>query len=66
MRAYDYTPEENAKIVKDQVHTWLENLKKPKQPEFPSTKEEINKAWKMVKTLDNPLVLIGDYERQII
>ena len=35
------------------------------QPEFPITKEEINKAWKMVKTLDNPPVLIGDYERQI-
>ena len=65
-RAYDYTPEENEEIVKDQGHTWLENLKKPKQPDFPSTKEEVDKAWKIVKTLNNPPVLIGNYERQII
>ena len=42
------------------------SLKRPKQPEFPSTKEEVDKAWKMVDNLNNPPVLIGDYERQII
>ena len=29
-------------------------------------KEEVDKAWKIMNTLNNPPVLIGDYERQII
>ena len=42
-------------------------MKRPKQqPEFPSTEEEVDKAWKMVNNLNNLPVLIGDYERQII
>ena len=66
-RAYDLTPEELEKTVQDKNKAFFESIKLARvpQPEFPNTKEEINKAWKMVKTLDNPLVLIGDYERQI-
>ena len=35
------------------------------KPQFPSTEEEIDMAWKMVNTLDNPPKLTPDYERQI-
>ena len=53
-------------IVRDQVKAFFEKRKQPKQPEFPSTPQEVDKAWKMVDNLNNPPVLIGDYERQII
>ena len=65
--AYDLTPEELSKAVQDDTKNFFEIMKRARvpQPQFPSTKEEVDKAWKMVKTLDNPPVLIGDYERQI-
>ena len=65
-RAYDLTPEELEKVVEDEKKPFFISLKRPKQPEFPGTKEEVDKAWKMVDNLNNPPVLIGDYERQII
>ena len=35
------------------------------KPQFPSTKEEVDRAWKLVNTLDNPPKLTSDYNRQI-
>ena len=53
------------KAVQDQIKGFFERMKQARvpQPEFPSTKEEVDKAWKMVNTLNNLPVLIGDYER---
>jgi hypothetical protein len=65
-RAYDLTPKELEKAVEDEKKTFFASLKRPKQPEFPSTPQEVEKALKMVDNLNNPPVLIGDYERQII
>ena len=65
-RAYDLTPKELEKAVEDEKKAFFASLKRPKQPEFPSTPQEVEKALKMVDNLNNPPVLIGDYERQII
>ena len=42
----------------------MKAAKVPK-PQFPSTEEEVNQAWKMVENLNNPPKLTPDYERQI-
>ena len=42
----------------------MKAAKVPK-PQFPSTPEEIDRAWKMVNNLDNPPKLTPDYDRQI-
>ena len=42
----------------------MKAAKVPK-PQFPSTEEEINKAWKMVENLNDSPKLTSDYTRQI-
>ena len=61
------TPEELTKAVQDHTKGFFASMKAARvpKPQFPSTKEEVDKAWKMVEILDNPPKLIGDYERQI-
>ena len=65
--SYDKTPEELDKAVKDHTKQFFATMKAAKvpKPQFPSTKEEVNKAWEMVDNLDNPPKLTPDYDRQI-
>ena len=55
------------KAVKDHTTQFFETMKAARlpKPQFPSTKEEIDRAWKMVNNLDNPPKLTPDYDRQI-
>ena len=44
----------------------MAGLKRPKEPEFSSTPQEVDACWKMVKTLEQPLPrLSSDYDRSI-
>ena len=65
--SYDLTPEELDKAIKDHTTQFFATMKAARvpKPQFPSTKEEIDQAWKMVNTLDNPPKLTPDYDRQI-
>ena len=65
--SYDKTPEELDKAIKDHTTQFFATMKAAKvpKPQFPSTEEEVNKAWKMVETLNNPPKLTPDYDRQI-
>ena len=55
------------KAIQDHTRGFFAKMKAARvpKPQFPSTKEEVDKAWKMVKTLDNPPKLTPDYDRQI-
>ena len=66
-RSYDLTPEELDKAVKDHITQFFATMKAARvpKPQFPSTKEEVDRAWKLVNTLDNPPKLTSDYNRQI-
>ena len=66
-RACDKTPEELEKASKEYTAQYFAKMKAAKvpKPQFPSTEEEINKAWKMVDTLNDPPKLTSDYQRQI-
>ena len=66
-RAYDCTEEEIAAIVDAETTAFFAKLRRPKEPEFPSTKEEKAKVLKMLKTLHQPEPkLSSDYERSIL
>uniref|UniRef100_A0ACD5UZL9 Uncharacterized protein n=1 Tax=Avena sativa TaxID=4498 RepID=A0ACD5UZL9_AVESA len=66
-RAYDCTEEETAAIVDAETTAFFAKLRRPKEPEFPSTKEEKAKVLKMLKTLHQPEPkLSSDYERSIL
>ena len=66
-RAYDLTPEELEKASKDHTAQFFAAMKAARvpKPQYPSTKEEVAKAWKMVENLNNPPKLTPDYDRQI-
>ena len=66
-RAYDCTEEETAAIVDAETTAFFAKLRRPKEPEFPSTKEEKAKVLKMLKNLHQPEPkLSSDYERSIL
>jgi hypothetical protein len=63
-RPYNYTPEENEAIVKEQSKNFFANLKK-NQPEQLAL--DLDKVLKMLKTLHQPEPrLISDYNRNIL
>ena len=66
-RSYDKTAEELDKSVKEHTAQHFAKMKAAKvpKPQYPSTEEEVAKAWKMVENLNNPPKLTPDYDRQI-
>ena len=66
-RSYDKTAEELDKSVKEHTAQHFAKMKAAKvpKPQYPSTEEEVAKAWKMVENLNDPPKLTSDYQRQI-
>ena len=66
-RAWDYSEEENRVIAQTEYEQWKANLKKPKEPDFPSTPEDLARVNKMLKAFEQPPPrLTPDYDRSIL